>query len=51
MKPESMSLIRQPLFNNHKTVPSILTDTTEIMLRRHTGVREFLFYYRINISI
>jgi hypothetical protein len=39
VKPENMSLIRQPPFNNNKTVPSNLTDTTEIMLGRHTGVR------------
>jgi len=51
MKPENMSLIRQPPFNNHKTVPSNLNDTTEIMLGRQTGAREFLFYFRINISI
>ena len=48
VKPENMSLIRELQFNNHKTVPSNLTDTTEIMLGRHTGVQEFLFYFRIN---
>jgi len=32
MKKRNMSLIRQPPFNNHKTFPSNLYDTTEIML-------------------
>jgi hypothetical protein len=51
VKQRNMSLIKQPPCNNHKTFPSNLTDTTEIMLGRRTGVRELIINFRISISI